>query len=275
MIFVLKIGFLEFGWLDALDIALVAFLMYQIYFLVRGSLASRVFVGYLLIYLLYLIVRALGLRLLTTILEYFMSVGAITLIVLFQQEIRRFLLMIGKSTVFANSRILRKLFKNDPKNRSVTETKALVDACRTMSADFTGGLIIIKKDDELDKFTQSGDELDALLSKRLLLSIFNQYSPLHDGAVIISSGRVLAARCILPVSESAAVPASMGFRHRAALGMTEATDAAAVVVSEETGRISVCMEGKIYNSISPSELEERLKQYLGNTKKRGAASKQT
>lgn len=275
MIFVLKIGFLEFGWLDALDIALVAFLMYQIYFLVRGSLASRVFVGYLLIYLLYLIVRALGLRLLTTILEYFMSVGAITLIVLFQQEIRRFLLMIGKSTVFANSRILRKLFKNDPKNRSVTETKALVDACRTMSADFTGGLIIIKKDDELDKFTQSGDELDALLSKRLLLSIFNQYSPLHDGAVIVSSGRVLAARCILPVSESAAVPASMGFRHRAALGMTEATDAAAVVVSEETGRISVCMEGKIYNSISPSELEERLKQYLGNTKKRGAASKQT
>ncbi len=274
MIFVLKIGFLEFGWLDALDIALVAFLMYQIYFLVRGSLASRVFVGYLLIYLLYLIVRALGLRLLTTILEYFMSVGAITLIVLFQQEIRRFLLMIGKSTVFANSRILRRFLKNDSKNRSVTDTKTLVDACRTMSADFMGGLIIIKKDDELDKFTRSGDELDALLSKRLLLSIFNQYSPLHDGAVIVSNGRILAARCILPVSESVAVPASMGFRHRAALGMTDATDAAAVVVSEETGRISVCMEGKIYHSISPSELEERLRQYLGNAKRRGAASKQ-
>ena len=272
MILTFKIGFLEFGLLDALDIALVAFLMYQIYFLVRGSLASRVFVGYLLIYLLYLIVRALGLRLLTSILEYFMSVGAITLIVLFQQEIRRFLLMVGKSTVFANSRILRKLFKNSPNDRPTSEIKVLVEACRTMASEFTGGLIVVRRDDDLGKFAQSGDEIDAVLSKRILLSIFSQYSPLHDGAVIVSNGRVLAARCILPVSESNQVPASMGFRHRAALGMTEATDAAAIVVSEESGRISLCFEGKLYNNISPSELDERLRQYLGNNKFKEAIS---
>lgn len=268
MIFNIKIGFLEFGFLDALDIALVAFLMYQVYFLVRGSMASRVFVGYLLIYLVYLIVRALGLRLLTSILEYFMSVGAITLIVLFQQEIRRFLLMVGKSTVFANNRVLRKIFKNNPEKQSAVALKALVDACRTMATEFTGGLIVIQRNDDLGKFAQSGDELDALVSKRILLSVFNQYSPLHDGAVIVSNSRVLAARCILPVSESSEIPASMGFRHRAAMGITEATDAAAIVVSEESGRISVCFEGQLYNNISPSELDQRLSQYLGSGKQK-------
>jgi diadenylate cyclase len=255
-----SIGFLNIEWVDFLDIALVAFLLYQIYYLVRGSLASRVFLGYLLIYIFYLVVRAIGLELLTKILEYFMGVGAIALIVIFQQEIRRFLFFIGKSTAFANSRLFSRFFKQP----TTAENKPIIEAVRALSAEFTGGLIVIKKNDELDKYLQTGEDIDAVLSKRLLLAIFNQYSPLHDGGAIIANGKIRAARCILPVSDSDEHN-NLGFRHRAALGMSEATDAAVVVVSEETGRISLATEGTVFSNISASELEERLKRYLFET----------
>ncbi|TAG60544.1 MAG: TIGR00159 family protein, partial [Runella slithyformis] len=176
-----SIGFLNIEWVDFLDIALVAFLLYQIYYLVRGSLASRVFLGYLLIYIFYLVVRAIGLELLTKILEYFMGVGAIALIVIFQQEIRRFLFFIGKSTAFANSRLFSRFFKQPTTAEKINQFKPIIEAVRALSAEFTGGLIVIKKNDELDKYLQTGEDIDAVLSKRLLLAIFNQYSPLHDG----------------------------------------------------------------------------------------------
>ncbi len=259
--FLFEIGFLNIEWVDLLDIFLVAFLLFQIYYLVRGSLASRVFLGYFLIYLFYLIVRAIGLELLTKILEYFMGVGAVALIVIFQQEIRRFLLFIGKSTAFANNRLIGRFLRQPTPADKINEIKPIIEAIRAMSSEFTGGLLVIKKNDELDKYLQSGEEVDSVLSKRLFLALFNQYSPMNDGGVIVADGRIKAARCILPVSDSDDY-GNLGFRHRAALGMSEVTDAAVIVVSEETGRISLAVEGDLHSNIPASEVEERLKKYL-------------
>jgi diadenylate cyclase len=254
----MQIGFLEIRWNDVLDIILVTLLLYSIFKLVRGSVASRVFTGYLLLYLSYLLVKALELNLLTKILEYFIGVGSLALIILFQQEIRRFLLLIGKST---NSRFLNKVFKTNAYSESKYPVKAIVDAARSMSNDFTGGLIVIQKNDNLEKFTESGDIIDGLLSKRLVLSIFSKYSPLHDGAIVVTNGKIKAARCILPVSDNENLPASYGFRHRAALGITESTDAAAIVISEENGRMAVAIDGEI-KTVNSADLEKRLKEYL-------------
>lgn len=262
-----RLGFLDIGWLDFLDIALVALLIYQIYNLVRGSVASRVFVGYLLVYLAYLLVKALGLNLLTTILEYFISVGALALIIIFQQEIRRFLLFVGKSTNLTSSRWVRRwLLRQQDGIPAQTSLRPILDACKTLASEFSGGLIVLQKNDDLEKIAQSGELIDAEVSKPLLLSIFSQYSPLHDGAVIISDGRIWAARCILPVSDDDELPSALGFRHRAALGMSEATDAAVIAVSEESGRLSLALNGELFTNLTTTELEGRLERYLREPK---------
>jgi diadenylate cyclase len=257
----MQVGFLEIKWTEILDIILVAFLMYYIYKLVRGSVASRVFLGYLLIYLFYLIVKAIGLELLTRILEYFMGVGAIALIVLFQQEIRRFLLLVGKSTSLTNNQFFASLLGTDVIPEEKFPLKIIIDAAKTMSSEFTGGIIVIQKEDDLGKFAESGDALDAVLSKKLILSLFSQYSLLNDGAIIIDSNRIKAAHCILPIANSDDLPSNYGFRHRAALGISEATDSAAICVSEENGKISLAIDGKI-KTISITELERDLKAYF-------------
>lgn len=257
----MQIGFLEIKWTDILDISLVAFLLYYIYKLVRGSVASRVFLGYLLIYLFYLIVKAIGLELLTRILEYFMGVGAIALIVLFQQEIRRFLLLIGKSTSLTNNQFFANLLGTEVIPEEKYPLKTIIDAAKTMSSEFTGGIIVIQKEDDLEKFAESGDALDAVLSKKLILSLFSQYSLLNDGAIIIDSRRIKAAHCILPIANNDDLPSNYGFRHRAALGISEATDAAAICISEENGKISLAIDGNI-KTVSITELERDLKAYF-------------
>nr|WP_293835360.1 diadenylate cyclase CdaA [uncultured Arsenicibacter sp.] len=259
----IRIGFLEVGWLDILDVGLVALLLYQIYNVVRGSVASRVFAGYLLVYLVYLLVKALQLHLLTTILGYFISVGALALIIIFQQEIRRFLMLIGKGTNVMNNRYLRKwLFRQPIQPEPLMSLKPVLEACKTLAAEFAGGLIVLRKNDDLEKYAQSGEAINATLSRPLLLAIFNQYSPLHDGAVVISDEKIRAARCILPVSDDSELPTSLGFRHRAAIGMSEATDAAVIAISEETGRLSLAINGQFYMGLGLAELEERLAVYL-------------
>lgn len=257
----MQIGFLEIKWTDILDITLVAFLLYYIYKLVRGSVASRVFLGYLLIYLFYLIVKAIDLELLTRILEYFMGVGAIALIVLFQQEIRRFLLLVGKSTSLTNNQFFANLLGTEVAPEEKYPLKTIIDAAKTMSSEFTGGIIVIQKEDDLGKFAESGDALDAVLSKKLILSLFSQYSLLNDGAIIIDSSRIKAAHCILPIASNDDLPSNYGFRHRAALGISEATDAAAICVSEENGKISLAIDGNI-KTVSVTELERDLKAYF-------------
>lgn len=259
----IKLGFLDIGWLDVLDVALVAVLLYQIYNLVRGSIASRVFMGYLLVYLVYLVVKALRLQLLTTILEYFISVGALALIIIFQQEIRRFLLLIGKSTNAVNNRFIRRwLLRQSVAEEPLLLLKPVLDATKVISEEFAGGLIVVQRNDDLERYALSGEGINADLSKTLLLAIFGQYSPLHDGAVILSGGRIRAARCILPVSDDADIPAALGFRHRAGIGMSEATDAAVIVISEETGRMSLAIDGELTVNLTLADLELRLQTYL-------------
>ena len=232
----------------------------------RGSVAIKVFLGFLSLYFSFLLVKAAEMELLTAILGQFMGVGVIALLILFQQEIRKFLLLIGKTTVFNNDQF----FRSFPWRRAMVEKQVtitpIVEAAKTMSASHTGALIVFARESELKFYTDSGDELDAIISKRLLLAIFNKYSPMHDGAVIIVRNRIKAARCILPVSENDELPASFGLRHRAAIGLTENTDAVVLVVSEETGQMSVVANGKVMHNLSGQELRNRLNTYLVESK---------
>lgn len=255
------IGFLSMNLIDILDIFIITLLVYQLYKLVKGSIASRILLGGLAVYSLYIIVKASGMELIGGILDEFMTAGVIAALILFQQEIRKFLLLIGKTKFFQNPNFFKNFWRGEESHDS-HEIDALVEAVAEMSQtspDPLGALIAFSRKDELDFYAESGDEIDAFLSKRLLISVFYKNSPLHDGAAIIGkNGRLKAARCILPVSENPRIPAAMGLRHRAAIGLSEVTDAIIVVVSEETGTISLIKEGNFQRGLTPNELKERL-----------------
>ncbi len=229
----------------------------------HGSVAIKIFLGVLSLYLFYLVVKAAQMELLASILGQFMSVGVLATIILFQQEIRKFLLVIGKSTSFKSSDSFFRSFglwkKQDAGGYIISP---IIDALKAMSGTKTGALLVFTKDSELKFYVDSGDLIDAEISSRLLLSIFNKYSPLHDGAVIVHNDRIRAARCILPVSENDNLPAQFGLRHRAAVGMSEITDTLIVIVSEETGEMSVAEHGIVKRNISGAEIKSRIKEYL-------------
>ncbi|GMQ32260.1 diadenylate cyclase CdaA [Algoriphagus taiwanensis] len=247
-----------------IDIALVAALLYQIYKLLKGSVAIKIFLGFLSIYLIYLLVRAVRMELLSSILGQFMGVGVIAAIIIFAPEIRKFLLLVGRSSFLSNDNIWKDiLFFWRKKENSAFNISPIIDASKTLAGSNTGALMVISSSSELKFYAESGDILDAELSKRLLISIFNKYSPLHDGAVIIHNGRIKAARCILPVTERE-VPAQFGLRHRAGIGMSEATDALILVISEETGQVSMMKNGKVLHNLSFQEVREILNDYLNN-----------
>ena len=182
-----KIGFLEIGWVDIIDIGFVSILLYHVYKLMRGSVAIRVFLGFLFLYLLYLVVRAAEMELLSIILGQFMGVGVLAVIILFQQEIRKFLLIIGRTTAFDRESFFKSIglvWRNSSSN-SKFDVTPLVEGMKSLGGANTGALIVVSKNTELKFYAESGDRMDAILSKRLLLSIFNKYSPLHDGAAIV------------------------------------------------------------------------------------------
>jgi uncharacterized protein (TIGR00159 family) len=263
VIYLFKIAFLEVRWIDVIDILFVTFLLYQVYKLMRGSVATRIFVGFLALYLIFLVVRAAEMELLTAILGQFMGVGVLAVIILFQQEIRKFLLLIGKTTSLNRENILNIILNrsNGEDNFNITP---IIEASRSLGSSNTGALIVFSKNSPLKFYAESGDEIDATVSKRLLLAIFNKHSPLHDGAVILYDGKIKAARAILPVSEKDNLPAQFGLRHRAALGMSEATDTLILVVSEETGQLSIARNGQIRHNLSPQEIRKGINQYLSD-----------
>jgi diadenylate cyclase len=258
----IKIGFLEINWIDIIDILLVALLLYQLYRLMKGSIAVKIFLGLLSVYIIYLIVKLLKMELLTAILGQFIGVGVIAAIILFQQEIRKFLLLIGKSTFIDNEKSFFRWPWQKKVKKDVLNLNPIIETAKILGGTNTGALIVFAKGSELKFYAESGDILDAQISKRLLIAIFQKNSPLHDGAVIISNGRIKAARCILPVSESDQIPASFGLRHRAAVGMTEVTDSVVLVVSEETGQISLSVNGQMDTNLSKGELKTKLNFYL-------------
>ncbi|MGB0525050.1 MAG: diadenylate cyclase CdaA [Flammeovirgaceae bacterium] len=256
----MSIGFLEIHWLDVLDIALVTILLYNLYKLIRGSVALKIFLGFLAVYLVFLIVKATEMALLAEILGQFMGVGVIAVIVLFQNEIKKFLLIIGKTTEF--NQVMGKFVNTNKSEKEIMDISPILAAMKVMGGTNTGALIVVSRMDDLQYYAETGDHLDAEISKRLILSIFYKNSPLHDGAVIIHKNRMKAARCILPVSDNQYIPASMGLRHRAAVGITEVTSAAVLLVSEETGQLSFVFKGKIGHNLSIQEIRKLLVAYL-------------
>jgi diadenylate cyclase len=248
-------SFLSFGINDVIDILLVAVILYLAYNLVKGTSAINIFIGLTFIYFTFMVLKAFDLKLLSSILGKFVNVGVIAIMIVFQQEIRKFLLYIGTSGFLRKN--WRYLFKNNMNSTStqvVLDIDALSQACINMSEEKTGALIVIGRKSDLKFFISTGELIDSSLSNRMLENIFFKNSPLHDGAVIIQDNRIVAARCVLPVSEDVNFPAHYGMRHRAAVGITENTDAIAITVSEQTGAISLTIDGDINADLNREKL---------------------
>ena len=242
---------------DAIDILLVAFLLYKTYKLMKSSGSINIFTGILVFIIIWVIVsQVLQMRLLGSIFDKLVSVGVIALIVLFQDEIRHFLLTLGSR--HHSSSIFRFLKGNKQKVTNKEEIMPIVMACLSMSKGKVGALIVIEKGFPLDEIVHTGDVIDANINQRLIENIFFKNSPLHDGAMIISNKRIKAAGCILPVSHKLNIPKELGLRHRAALGVSQETDAISVIVSEETGGISIAYQGEFYLKLTAEELERML-----------------
>jgi uncharacterized protein (TIGR00159 family) len=237
--------------------------LYQVYKLIRGSIAVNIFLGILALYLIYLVVLAAQMELLSKILGQFMGVGVLAMIILFQPEIRKFLLVIGRSTEFREN-IFKAVSNWRHQYHDDFDIHQIIETAKTLKASKTGALIVFSRDVELKFYAETGDAVDAEVNKRLLLSIFNKNSPLHDGAVIIYKGRVKAARCVLPVSENDHLPPHFGLRHRAAVGMSENTDTLVMAVSEETGRLILARNGKYLKGLKLKQVEQRILDYLHN-----------
>lgn len=243
-----------------LDILLLAIIIYQLYNLIRGTIAANIFIGLAIIYALYFIVPESRMPLLAGILKKVADVGIIAVIVLFQQEIRRFLLLMGKNASLQRNKAWWLYFfgKTETEKNNYARIKPIIDACKSMKQTRTGALIVFAKYYDEQFYQNSCEVLDARISKRVLESIFQKNSPLHDGAVVISENKIKSASCILPVTEKSDLPAQFGLRHRAGIGVTEANDATAIIVSEETGEISYAKQGRIKMDISFAELEKLL-----------------
>jgi diadenylate cyclase len=253
-------AFIHIRLLDVIDIIMVALLFYQVYMLIRGTVAFNIFLGIAAIYIFWWAVRALKMELLSNILGSFLGVGVIALIIVFQQEIRRFLIYIGSRYIDGNRISFEKVFNLRFDSKSPVKIRSILKAVMQFSQEKTGALIVIKRKSNMDMYAETGDILNAETSSRLFSSIFNKTSPLHDGAVIVENDKVKAARVILPVTEKLNLPPEYGLRHRAGLGISEVTDSLVIIVSEETGQISLAENGILQRNIQSKALKEKLEQ---------------
>ena len=255
--------FFEFGIKDIIDIVLVALMLFYIYRLMKESRSLNVFMGILIFVVLWLVVsQVLEMKLLGSIMDKLVSVGVIALIILFQEDIRKFLYNLG-----AHQRVqtLRRLFTNNDKQNDEQVKQVImpiVMSCLSMSKKKVGALIVIQRGTPLDDIVATGERLDASINQRLIENIFFKNSPLHDGAMLIVHDRIRAAGCILPVSHDLHIPKELGLRHRAALGITHESDCIAIVVSEETGGISIAIRNEFQLRLTPENLESILTQEL-------------
>lgn len=259
----LLINFITIRWLDIIDVLLVALLLYKLYSLIKGTGTINIFIGIIAIYLIWILVKAFEMELLSEILGQFISVGVIALIIVFQQEIRQFLLVLGSPYFLKKGSRSFLNIKWTVDQAEITDIEPIVRACESMAASKTGALIVMTGKNELKLFIEAGEQINASISKQLIENIFFKNSPLHDGAVIISSNKIMAARCILPVSERTDFPANVGLRHRAAVGITEESDAFSIIVSEQRGEISIAQRGMLTLNVKPQRLRELLaKEFL-------------
>ena len=260
-------GFLQLSFTDILDILLLGLIIYVAFRWIKGTSAMSIFIAIISLYVVRVLVSAFNMRLMNALMETVLDVGVIALIVIFQPEIRKFLIRVGnrwmKST--KGQKILDRLFKGGKTSNSGGETvNEISEACRHMSEDKTGALIVIAHNAPLEDIISTGDKIDAAIHRRLIMNLFFKNSPLHDGALVIMGGRIAAARCTLPITERINIPAHFGMRHKAAIGITEETDADAIIVSEETGRISFAKQGRVTTIQNINELKLLLSEALGN-----------
>lgn len=254
--------FISIRFLDVLDILLVAILLFQLYRLIKGTVAFNIMIGLFSLYLLWLIVRALNMQLLGSIMGQFIGVGVLALIIVFHPEIRKFLLFIGTNYNVNRVLSLDKLL-GIQKDKSVNDEQIeiLADTCFSLARSKTGALIVIARNSELADQINTGERLNARISSSLLRTIFYVNTPLHDGAVIIKDNTIVAAGCILPLTQRD-IDKTLGLRHRAAIGITESTDAVTIVVSEERGSVSFAVDGEIKRRIPQEALVKLLEEYL-------------
>lgn len=252
----------DFRFIDFVDVFLVAILLYYIYKLVKGTVAINIFIGILIIYFAWRLTDYLQMQMLYSIFDGFMKVGIIALIVVFQPEIRKFLLLVGSTNIGGKKGLFKnfKFLKND--DQTTTDIDAIIKACTKMGATNTGALIVLERNNNLDFLTDTGDEMNILVSQPIIESIFFKNSPLHDGAIIVANNIVKATRVILPVNNEKNIPERFGLRHRAAVGITEKTDALAIAVSEETGQISYIKNGDFVMFKDTDDLIKKIKEDL-------------
>lgn len=250
---------IEFGIKDIIDILLVGFLLFYLYKTMKKSGTISIFLGVLAVVILWILASEIfDLRLTGSILDKFMGIGLIILVILFQDQIKRFLIDLGSNDKW---RLLRRIFHHGEQSdhsRQLAYIMPIVYACMSMSKSKTGALIVLQRNVPLVDYVDTGDRIDALINTRLIENIFFKNAPLHDGAMIIASKRIAGAGCILPVSHDMNIPKELGLRHRAALGMSQVSDAICVIVSEETGHVSVAKEGTLKVKVSAPELENYL-----------------
>ena len=252
------LDFLDFSILDALDILLVAVLLYYVYKLLKGTVAINIFIGIALIVLIWKITEALQMKMLSGLLGALLSLGAIAVLIVFQPEVRKFLLMLG-STNFANKRnFLKQLKFLKTEIHTNMDVEAVVKACDSMASTKTGALIVLERTHNLDFVKSTGDKMNSEINQPIIESIFYKNSPLHDGALIVKENFIIATRVVLPLSNKN-LPSRFGLRHRAAIGITEKTDALCLIVSEETGKMSYIKDGEFILFKNPNELIETIR----------------
>ncbi len=252
-------SFVEIRFADVLDIALGAYIMYALYKLVRGTVAINIIISIFGLIIFWLLVKALKMNMMTALMDNFVSIGLVAIVVIFQQEIRRFLVHLGTRYDFMRKLNLDRSLVS--KEENLTFIRTIVKSCENMSKSKTGALIVVTRKVGLKDFIATGDEVNADYSEQLIETIFFKNTPLHDGAMIVDKHKILAAACILPVSQKMDINKSFGLRHRSALGITEVSDAIAIVVSEETGNITLFENGlyiHLDSSISLSEYLEKI-----------------
>jgi len=231
--------------------------------LLKGSIAFNIFVGVVLLFTVWRLVSFLEMDLLSLLLGQFVSVGVIILVIIFQPEIRRFLLLLGDTTLKGKLTIFEDLFKETPQNQ-IDNTKyydILLQAVSRLSKKKVGALIVLHNSTDSHYFNKTGVRMNAELTAELIESIFSKESPLHDGATVIGGGKILLASCILPITEDTNLPVSMGLRHRAAIGITEATNVSAFIVSEETGKIGFARKGKLFQDLEDEQITQFIQLY--------------
>ncbi len=254
-------GFLNISFTDILDILIVALIIFFVFRWIKDSVAMNIFLTIIFIYVLMVLVDALHMKMMSKLVNTFIDVGVLALIIIFQPEIRHLMMKFGAGSKIGlkTRRLINNLMglkEGDMDNSTVNE---ITEACRAMSENKTGALIVIPHEINLDYIIETGDKIDAVVSKRLIQNLFFKNSPLHDGAVIIRGSRIVAARCTLPITNKTDIPARFGMRHKAAIGISEETDADVIVVSEETGEVSFVKEG----TVTPVNNLNELKLLLG------------